>query len=83
MAWMMGGAQENLSGGETDQQTLFMIQGVMGAMGGGGTAPPWLGSVSSHALIGPGKYVYMSLHPKTGEYCHRHGEVGAMHCVCS
>ena len=36
MAGMMGGAQENLAGGETDQQTLFMIQGVRGARGGRG-----------------------------------------------
>jgi len=40
MAGMMGGAQENLANGETDQQMLAMIQGVMGqvvgAMGGGG-----------------------------------------------
>ena len=36
MAGMMGGAQENLAGGETDQQMLSMIQGVMGPMGGGG-----------------------------------------------
>ena len=40
MAGMMGGAQENLASGETDQQMLAMIQGVMGqvvgAMGGGG-----------------------------------------------
>ena len=42
MAGMMGGAQENLAGGETDQQMLSMIQGVMGqvmgAMGGGGNS---------------------------------------------
>jgi len=40
MAEMMGGTQENLVGGETDQQMMSMIQGVMGqvmgAMGGGG-----------------------------------------------
>ena len=35
MAGMMGGAQEILVGGETVQQTLFMIQGVMWAKG------PW------------------------------------------
>ena len=42
MMGMMGGAQENLAGGETDQQMLSMIQGVMGqvmgAMGGGGNS---------------------------------------------
>eukprot|EP00090_Calanus_glacialis_P032741 TRINITY_DN5424_c0_g1_i3.p1 TRINITY_DN5424_c0_g1~~TRINITY_DN5424_c0_g1_i3.p1 ORF type:complete len:859 (-),score=395.18 TRINITY_DN5424_c0_g1_i3:244-2511(-) len=42
MAGMMGGAQENLAGGETDQQMLSMIQEVMGqvmgAMGGGGNS---------------------------------------------
>ena len=43
MAGMMGGAQENLAGGETDQQTLFMIQGVMGAMGGGGNSTTMAG----------------------------------------
>ena len=58
-------------------------RGWWGPWGEGGTAPPWLGLVSVHALLGPGKYVYMSLHPKTGAYCHRHGEVGAMHSVCS
>eukprot|EP00092_Neocalanus_flemingeri_P028334 GFUD01030771.1.p1 GENE.GFUD01030771.1~~GFUD01030771.1.p1 ORF type:complete len:889 (+),score=361.49 GFUD01030771.1:209-2668(+) len=40
MAVMMGGAEENMASGETDQQMLAMIQGVMGqvmgAMGGGG-----------------------------------------------
>ena len=37
MAEMMGGTQENLVGGETDQQMMSMIQGVMGqVMGGGG-----------------------------------------------
>ena len=40
MAGMMGGAQENLAGGETDQQTLFMIQGVMG---GGGNSTTMAG----------------------------------------
>jgi len=43
MAGMLGGAgQENLAGGESDQQMLNMIQGVMGqvmgAMGGGGNS---------------------------------------------
>ena len=36
---MAGGAQENLTGGETDQQMLSVIQGVMGQlMGGGGNS---------------------------------------------
>jgi len=42
MAGMLGGAQDNLSGGDSDQQMLSMIQGVMGqvmgAMGGGGNS---------------------------------------------
>ena len=38
MAGMIGGAQENLAAGETNQQMLSLIQGVMGAMGGGGNS---------------------------------------------
>ena len=42
MAGMMGEGQENLAAGETDQQLLSLIHGVMGqvmgAIGGGGNS---------------------------------------------